>query len=739
MKKNIILIFYILLTTTVFSQVTGVVSSHHDDSHHHDHNFSHSLPNATVFWQNTQIATTTNADGEFSINRTNLSDKLIINYVGFKPDTIIVNSDTNINVVLKEDANIEKVVINHKQNGNYTSKNSNLYTKKISSTGLTQLPCCNLSESFENSADVDVSFSDAVSGAKKIQMLGLAGVYTQILTENIPSIRGLSTAYGLAFIPGPWMESIQVSKGTATVINGYESISGQINIELKKPQKSEKLHLNLFGNSHARAEFNANTAFKLNDKLSTMFLVHGSTVPIVFDYNNDGFADLPLTKQFNILNRWNFENHKGMHSQIGLKVMMENRSGGQMDYLNSTENTGFYGIGINTHRYEAFYRLGSPINFIKGASVGSTFSVLYHNQNSFYGNNNYDGIEKSFYGNIIFEKELFSHNHKLNFGTSLLLDDYKQVFNEQNFDRNEIVPGVFAQYTYQKHEKISAILGYRADFHNIFGSFQTLRSHLKYFVTENTVLRASAGKGYRIANIFAENTAIMVSNREFFINDNLNPEEAWNYGLSITHDFEFSGSKKISVAADYFRTDFVNQVIIDVDANVNQALIYNLTGKSFSNSYQVDVNIDLVEGLNIYSAARYNDVKVTMHDELIEKPLVSKFKGLVTISYSTRHDKWTFDFSNQVVGPAKLPNTTNNPAEFQLQEYSPTFYILHGQVTRKFKHFEIYVGGENLTNYTQKQPIIDSANPFAEYFDASIIWGPIVGRTLYAGVRFTLK
>ncbi|MBN2890830.1 MAG: TonB-dependent receptor [Bacteroidales bacterium] len=737
MKNQILLLLLIFFSHSLFSQnITGNVKL---QEVHNEHNHEKNLFGVTIQWANTKIGTATDANGNFSIDKTEQSNILVVSYIGFKTDSIFISNQTELSVILEEDNTLEEVVIEKTQNGSYTSKDENLYVKKITTAGLKKLPCCNLSESFENSADVDVSFSDAISGAKQIQMLGLAGVYSQILVENIPTIRGMASTYGLAFIPGPWMESIQISKGTATVINGYESTTGQINIELKKPNNSEKFYLNLFGNSMGRMELNSNASVKFNDKLSTMFLLHGSISPFSFDINNDGFADQPQTEQLNIINRWKFSNNNGMESQLGFKAMIENRSGGQMKYLDTENSSDYYGIAVSTNRYEAFYKLGSTINFMNEASVGSTFSLIYHNQNSFYGRNKYSGLEKSFYGNIIFDKELFSHEHKLDIGTSLLIDDYSEILNETNYNRNEFVPGVFAQYTYEKHEKFSTIIGYRADFHNIYGVFHTFRSHLKYHFNETTTIRASAGKGYRVANIFAENIGILASSREFVVLEDLKPEHACNYGMSFTKDFKISSRQKISWGVDFYRTDFENQVIVDIDADINQARIYNLNGKSYSNSFQTDLNIDVFRGLNIYTAARYNDVKTTMHNDFIDKPMVSKFKGLISISYSTKKEKWIFDVTNQFVGKSKLPSTIQNPAEYQLTEYSPSFYQLHAQITRKFKNFEIYVGGENLTNYTQKSPILASDEPFGNFFDSSIIWGPIIGRRIYGGLRFLIK
>lgn len=432
-------------------------------------------------------------------------------------------------------------------------------------------------------------------------------------------------------------------------------------------------------------------------------------------------------------------NEKGIESQIGFNAIYENRTGGQLHFLETDNKTDYYGIGVNTNRFEIFYKLGAPITFMHEASVGSTFSLNYHKQKSFFGKNSYNALEKSFYGNIIFDKEIINHKNTLNFGTSLLVDDYNEEFNDKLMKRVEVVPGVFIQHTFSVHEKFSSILGYRFDYHNLYGAIHTARLHLRYNIFNNTVLRASGGKGYRVANIYAENIGVMASSRSFVVDENLKMEEAWNFGTSLTHKIEISNYQSISFGVDYYRTDFVNQVVVDLDASTSQAHFYNLNGKSYSNSFQADLTIKPIRRMIITSAFRYNDVKITMHDQLIEKPLVSKYKGLVNISYTTIYNKWVFDVTNQLQGKAKLPNTSQNPDEYQLGEYSPAFYMLHAQITRNFKNLEFYVGCENITNFVQKNPIISADNPFGEFFDSSIIWGPIMGRSFYAGIRYKIK
>ncbi len=738
-----ILFVAVLLCQLVYSQqITGSVEADRQETNGTIK--KQIMPSATVYWANTTKAVTTDDEGNFSINRSAGKNLLVASFTGFESDTIIISkfhTDEKVIFILKDKNILNNVLVSESRDGQYIKSNSTTNTQYISLTNLEKLPCCNLSESFENNASVDVSFADAVTGAKQIQMLGLAGNYTQILTENMPSVRGLATSYGLAYIPGPWLESIQVSKGTSSVINGYESITGQINTELKKPDKGDKIYLNVFGNQMGKAEVNFNTRFKINEKLNTMFLTHASAMPFAYDMNNDGFLEMPITNQINFVNRWKYGSASTFAMQFGVKVLHENRMGGQMEYINNDKDTtgGLYGIGIETKRYEAFAKFGFPIKQFKGTSIGTMYSASYHEQKSFFGHNVYNANEKSLYANIILETILFNTNNKLNVGSSFLYDNYDEQFNGLNFDREEIVPGIFTQYTYSYLQKFSLILGIRADFHNIHGTFFTPRAHAKYDIAKNTTLRLSAGKGYRTANIFSENTAILASSRQIIVEEELRAEEGWNYGGNIIHKIKLFGDKNLSINLDYYRTDFENQIVVDVEANSNEVRFYNLRGKSYSNSFQAEVSAELFEGFDISVAARYNDVKIDMNDHLIEKPLVNKYKGLVSLSYATKHDKWVFDITNQFNGAVKLPSTANNPVEYQLGEYSESFYILHCQIARNFRILELYVGAENLTNYTQKQSIIASEAPFGNHFDTSIIWAPLVGRTIYAGLRLKLK
>ena len=705
-------------------------------------NESENLAGASVWWADTDIAVNTDTDGKFEIPRSSETDKLVINFIGYEKDTIIVQSNqADIQVVLKKNQELESVDVVESNGAQFHSTTSIGLCEVMTGEGLIKLPCCNLSESFENNASVDVSSTDAVSGSKQIKMLGLSGKYSQIMRENMYGVRGLTSSYGLTFIPGSWIESIQISKGAASVINGYESATGQINTELKKPQNAERLFINLFANSEYKFEANLTSAAKINDKLSTVFLLHASNLSVAADHNHDGFVDLPLMQQYNFANKWNYNGVK-VKSQFGFHIIDDTKKGGQIDYINDEipESGELYGIDIKTRKFETFGKIGFPVEFGKKASIGTQYSVSRSEIISAFGNKNYSGYQNSAYANIIYNSEILNEHSSINAGTSFMYDDYIEEYNYSDFLRTEIVPGIFAQYSYNSLKKFSATLGTRLDFNSKYGTFFTPRLHMKYNISSKLIARASAGKAYRTANIFSENQSILASSRELKIIEDLNPEIAYNYGISLNYKTTLSKKKEISATVDFYRTDFQNQIIADIDADFRSISFYNLKGKSYADNFQVEISGNPIKHFDVLAALRITNVKTTMHDELINEPFVSKYKGLLTLSYYTKYQKWSFDFTNQFVGKSYLPK--GGIVFHELPEAagtSPAYYILHAQITRKFKYISFYTGVENLTDFTQKMPVISHDNPFSETFDASMIWGPIMWRTFYAGLRFTLE
>ena len=700
---------------------------------------------AAVLWVGTVHGATTDENGDFAIAYPDsLPAKLVLVALGAGRDTVTIKQKESkpLRFVLKTGISLDEVEVEVYRGGTNISTLTPLNIELVTGRELQKAACCNLSESFETNASVDVNFTDAVSGAKQIQMLGLDGIYTQILSENVPLIRGLSSSYGLSFIPGTWIESILITKGTGSVVNGYESITGQIQVELIEPDKADKLFVNGYANLNQRYELNTHYAHRFNPHLSTIFFAHGSGNFQKEDMNDDNFLDMPLIRQANVFNRWNYHNGKNIEGQVGLKALVETRQGGEVnfDYDRDFGSNNVYGIGIDTKQIELFTKNGFMFEGKPYKSIGIITSTRYHEQGSYFGLRKYDGEQKSFYLNGIYQTAFNGNEkHVIKFGPSLILDDYRESFNDSSFARQEIVPGAYTEYTLsEKSDKIySLVAGVRADYHSIHGLMVNPRVHFKYNFRPLTAVRLSGGRGFRVANIFVENASVFASSREVQVLEVLKPEIAWNLGASFTHKFELF-NREATFNIDYFRTDFENQVIVDLE-DVNKIKFYNLHGLSYSNSYQAELSFRPVKCTEVKVAYKHYDVKSTYSGKLLEKPLVPKDRALFNFSYFTKFEKWKFDYTLKWLGETRLPDTTPNPHEFRASDRSESYFIMNAQVTKKFKRFDTYLGSENLTNYTQKDPILASEEPFGEHFDASMIWAPINGIMVYAGFRYTLK
>jgi len=694
------------------------------------------LAGTNIYWQETQIGTTSNIDGFFELQKIDFADEyLIVSYIGFKPDTIFIPSyQDSIEIILSLNRELGEIVVTGFSFSKLIDELDAKPTEILTAKELLKAACCNLSESFTTSASVDIQFQDAVTGAKQIQLLGLAGTYTQILFENIPTLTGIANTFGLGYVPGPWMTSISISKGAASVINGYESITGQINIDYKKPDDIERYYFNAFQSSHLKTDINANAAVQLSENLSTLLLAHTDFNFKSFDDNRDSFADQPKVKQFNFLNRWKYQSFNGYQSQIGIQILNEERIGGQLTKTNSGRR---YQINIDSKHYEMFAKNGFVFSDEPYTSLGLILKGHYHKQNSLFGLRNYNAEQKSFYSNLLFETKTEDEIHSVTIGGSYVFDQYKEKFDSLNLFRKESRPGIFVEYNYSPSNLITFVPGARLDFHNLYGTFFTPRIHIKYRIDDNTTLRLSGGKGIRSVNLFADNLNYLASSREFVLIDNLGYEEGWNYGFNLTRYFSIN-KKELRITADFYRTDFVNQTVVDIDSDARQVRFYNLNGKSYSNNYQVELAYELFSRFDVMAALRYSDVKTQYKNQLLIKPLTSKYKVLLTVSYFNEDRDWLFDTSFLLNGDGRIPNTSQNPIQYQRDEKFNSFVNINAQVTKKIDIVDLYLGVENLTNFKQDNPIIAADDPFGEYFDASLVWGPVEGRKFYVGLRFSV-
>ena len=716
------------------------------------------LMGAEVYWNGTQIGVSTDDNGTFTLKRTESSNTLVISYIGYKTKTVKVTNSEVLHIQLEPQSALEEVVVTQKRANTMKSQwqVANLHT--MSSGELLKAACCNLSESFSTNPSIDVNFSDAVTGNKQIKMLGLTSPYILMAEENIPAMRGASQAYGLSFVPGTWIESIQITKGAGSVINGYESISGQINYEIEKPINARPFFLNLYTSEDSRYELNAHTKVKLSDKWATSLLAHGNVRQRKSDHNHDGFIDNPIGNQINLLNRWQYSNaEKGWVSFVNLNYMKDERQAGQIDYnpLTDKGTTNAWGSEVNSERFTLSNKTGYVFPDTPYKSIGLQNSFQSHRQDSYFGLNSYDIHQKSWYGNLIYNSIIGNTQHKFATGLSSTYDDYNEQLTTSalagDFSRIDRSVGAFFEYTYDNLSNFSFVAGVRADSHNNLGNFITPRFHLRYNPWKQATFRLSAGRGKRAANVIAENQQLLASSRQLHIIGGdgsklygLNPEIAWNYGASFLQAFKIWG-KNAELSVDFYRTHFDNQVVVDLDHSPQQALFYNLDGKSFANSLQAEVSITPVKGLDFKAAYKYYDVQTQFTKGQLEKTLTPKHRWFANIAYETadthenKHSQWKFDVTFNWLGEQRLPTTATNPLAYRLSDYAPSFATLNAQITRVFsKTFEVYVGGENLTNYKQANGILAADAPFGAYFDSTMQYAPAFGQMYYAGLRFKL-
>jgi outer membrane receptor for ferrienterochelin and colicins len=727
-----------LMQALIIINVRG--QSLHGQVHEENENGKVPLIGASVFWLGTTTGAATDVNGQFTIPAPEkLPAKLVISFVGFTSDTIIVKTKKEIEIHLKQSVQLGEVTVTERQQGSSYKLLDPIVAENINSHELGKAACCNLSESFETNASVDVVLTDAVSGAKKIQMLGLDGIYTQIQAENVPLIRGLASNYGMGFVPGTWIESIQIIKGPGSVANGYESMVGQINLEYFKPSQAPKLFVNVYGNTGGRLEANIQSGYVFNEKWGMNVNAHASTVLLENDMNHDHFLDVPRSQQYNLFNRWMYA-YKNLEFQIAAHGIYDDKIGGQVGFKpeRGIASDLPYGIRITNRVANVHTKTGYIVPTENDMSVALITNWRYHDQHSYFGFKTYDGVQKTVNTNFIILKGWRTDKHRLKAGATFNYDNFLEAFSDSAFSRQELVPGAYAEYTFSIKEKFSVVGGFRTDYNSKFGWFYTPRLHLKYNPTNKTVLRLTGGRGYRTSNIFAENSGLLASSRVVNVLEALNPEVSWNYGISASHQFSVFG-KPASVYTSFYRTDFENQVIADLDGGAQTINVYNLRGASYSNSLQSELSYEPVKRFEVKIAYKWNDVRLNTGGQMRSKALLMQHKFLVTLSYATNFNKWQFDLNMNVNGPARIPSTATNPEEHRLAGSSPWFAMLNLQITKRFKWFDLYGGAENLTNFRQKNAIIASHDPYGPFFDASLVWGSAMGINPYLGLRYTFK
>ena len=732
----IIILSFCCITNIVNAQIKGLIQGA-------DGSQKKPIYGAKIKLLQAKSGTVSREDGTFElVLPKELPDTLVISAFGYNPDTLIVSKKdrfTALNILLYSDKLLPEILIEYRKNGHSISRLKTLHVEELTAIELRKAACCNLSESFETNASVDVNITDAVSGAKKIQMMGLDGVYTQIQMENIPYLRGLESAFGLSSLSGTWIESIQITKGTGNVVNGYESMAGLVNLELKKPDEMEKIYLNVYQNIFGRSEFNFNKGIILNPKWSTGFLGHVSSTYGNIDRNKDAFRDLPTGDNTAFMNRWAYKGKK-MEAQFGINFYRDRKVGGQTSFFRNKENqvdTVNYGVLINSKHIDIYGKTGffgkRPMQ-----SLGIVYNIKHQEIDGFFGLKNFSGLEKRGYINVIYDDIIGTSDHKIKVGTSFVAIDISQKADTLSQKRMELVPGIFAEYTYTGR-RLTGVFGSRYDYHSIFGEQFSPRVHLKYLLSEMTDLRFTAGKGWRVPNFIIDNISLLASSKQWIAPSETKPEISWNIGGSLVHEMKIF-ERKASISLDFYHTRFENQLIVDRDDAINAIVFSNLKNSSFSNSFQTEFSFSLIKNLDIRLAYKFLDVQAKYGNEMRQQVMIPRQRGFVNIAYITRNKRWEYDFTCSVFSPSRLPiqRDFSNDTLLISDMKSPTYAMINAQITHIYKKFDFYLGGENLTNSTQKNPIIDAANPFGSKFDATNIYMPITGINIYLGIRYAI-
>lgn len=749
MKAKIIIALFAFLSVSLYAQETlkGKVVELTEKGNERP------LIGANVFWLGTTIGTTSDIDGLFEIINSKDSDQLVVSYVGYTSDTLQVSSKSFMIASLKNDSfETDEVEVVGKQKSTFIEykgvENASIITKRE----LQKAACCDLSETFETNPSVDVSFTDAITGTKQIEMLGLSGIYTHKSMENLPYIRGLMSNKGLTFVPGTWIKAINVSKGMGPVVNGFESITGQIDISLTHPfdPDNKTMYLNVYANDFQRFEGNAALRHQFSPNLSFVTLLHASSHQYDHDLNGDRFLDMPKYNTFNIMQRWKYQNGEGFETQFGVQYVNEDKKGGTGSLANqATPNlTSSYIFGSDIEYLNLYGKAGYVFFDEKYKSFGFQWTLSSYKNNSQFGNKFYSGKQKNGYLNFIFQNSISGDEHKYRTGVSFLFDEYDETFLGNRYQRIEKVPGTFFEYNYTPTNEFSLVAGIRLDYHNGYGTMYSPRVHTRYAPNEDWVFRATIGKGYRSSNIFVEYASVFASSRDVEVATSnnygygLDQEEAWNFGLNMTHYFLYDW-REATISIDLYRTQFESIVIPDLDSDVRKVSFSSVKNGAYSNSAQIELNIEPLERFTTRWAYRFLDVQNKIDGVWKEKALTAKHRAFMNLEYSTEESgkgvKMSYDLTLQWFGNKRIPSTSANPDGLRIGETAPDFFMMNAQVSRTFMAgFDFYVGVENLLDFRQENPIIDPQNPNGSYFDASLIWGPVIGRKIYAGMRYEM-
>lgn len=716
------------------------------------------LVGVSVFWKDTRKSTFTDENGAFSLPARDKEATLVVEYVGYQSAEVqVLPHETQLWIEVSGVKQLQEVTVSGRDFGTNISTIKPHNVEHITSKELRKAPCCNLSESFQTNGSIDVTYPNALTGIKEIQLLGLRGIYSQFLVENRPTMTGIATPFAFEYIPGTWLSGVDLAKGASSIKNGNNGITGQANAEIVKPDSDKPVFVNIFSSTEGRGEVNVHLN-KKGELTHNGLLLHGSFVENNWDMNRDHFKDSPDRQQLNGMYRWKYDGPAGC-AQFNVQALADRRQSGQFRDIPGYLGPRFE-INQQNDRVEAWVKYGKErIAGKPFMELGNILSGSWHRTVSQFGPNNYAAEQTSLYWQSLLQTILGNTNHTIVLASSIQYDDIRESVNEGRFDRRELMPGAMAEYTFSRPNSrmeipdLVVVLGGRIDWNSRFGWQATPRLTAKYNFTPKSILRMSVGKGYRSPNPVAENISLLASNRRFLFShpDLSNPlgnnlaEIAWNYGLNYTQNFKIL-NRDASFGTDLYQTRFIRQLLVDVEQppasdNSLSVFYYFSEDLSYSNSALVNFQFSPLPGVELKFACKWNDVRATFADGLLKRvPLVARQRGLVSVDYETPGKRWAFNVYAQIVGPQRLPDNSFLPHELthDFPVESPTFALWNAQVTwRLDKNIEWYAGCENIGGFQQHHLIIDPLNPGSPFFNGSQVWAPMMRQVGYLGMRWS--
>lgn len=728
MKNSLLAGLFLLVNQFAFAQIQGIVFGMENGKRQ-------PLEQARIQLKHARTGVATDEQGRFElILPKELPDTLIISAFGFHSDTVIVTREdrfTGLEIVLLSEEMLDEFVVEYKKGTHTVSRLKTLYVEELGEGELKKAACCNLSESFETNATVDVNITDAISGAKKIQMLGLDGVYTQMQLENVPFLTGLEGSFGMNTVPGTWVESIQITKGTGTVVNGYESMAGLINVEFRKPSTMQRLYVNGYGNIYGRGELNVHGGQLLGKRWSTGSFAHISGMQQEIDRNNDGFRDLPLSKTASFLNRWEYTGDR-FETRFGVNAYYDERSGGQL-----SNRANRYGAFTQNKHIDVFAKTGFMFPKKPYQSIGIVYQAKVHELDGNFGPRHFSGTEYRGYVNAIYDGIIGSTTHKIKLGISGVGQDLTQRLDTIELKRPTITPGAFAEYTYTG-TRITAVAGARYDYQTDFGAQFSPRLHVKFIADEFTDLRLTTGKAWRLPNVIIDNSSLLATSKAWVLPAEIKQEIVWNSGISLVRRLRLF-NRESSFTADFYHARFQRQLVIDREMAADTFFFSFQENGSFSNTFQTEFSFSPWKTITLRLAYKYLQVMARYNGELQQQVMIPKHRGLFNIAYTSRNKRWEIDATLSLYGKVRLHDVTYPDGSHAHDQTGQAVPQVLAQVTHHFRKFDVYIGGENLANFTQSNPIISAEDPYNAAFDATRTWGPVLGTVIYAGFRYEIE